>query len=264
MTTNKEIKRDGQAATKIFDDRTVESDYRTLVPVLNKGLRVLDIGCGTGAISKGIANYVGADGHVTGIDNTEKFIQSGKESYGDIHNLTLIHTDLFEFEPEEKYDLIVAARVLQWLSNPKEALKKMREMLKPNGQVSILDYNHEAIEWEPNPPASMQKFYNVFLKWRSEAGMNNRIADDLSDYFRETGFASIEVLNSNELHRKGESNFNSKVAIWSKVALSTQMVEEGYISDGDRLMAIQEYDHWIKTAAESMTMKLNEVRGKRV
>jgi ubiquinone/menaquinone biosynthesis C-methylase UbiE len=263
MNANKEIKHDGQAATKIFDDRTVESDYRTLVPLLTKGLRVLDVGCGTGAISKGIANYVGPTGHVTGIDNTEKFIESGKETYKDVHNLTLVHTDLFEFKPEEKYDLIVAARVLQWLSNPKEALKKMREMLKPNGQISILDYNHEAIGWEPAPPASMQKFYSAFLEWRREAGMNNRIADDLSDYFKEAGFTSIEVLNSDELYRKGEPNFNSKVAIWSKVALLTQIVEEGYISDVDRLKAIEEYDHWIETAARSMTMKLNEVRGRR-
>ena len=261
MQPNKEIKRDGQSATKIFDDRTVESDYRTLPPLLIKGMRVLDVGCGTGAISKGIAGYVGPEGKVTGIDNTERFIQSGKESYKDIHNLDLLHVDLFEFVPEEKFDLIVAARVLQWLSNPKDALRKMKEMLKPNGTISILDYNHEAIEWTPDPPSAMQKFYTAFLKWRADAGMNNRIADDLSGYFKEAGLRSIEILNSDEHYVRGQANFDAKVAIWSKVALSTQMVEEGYISDADRLKAIEEYNHWITTDAQSMTMKLNEVRG---
>jgi hypothetical protein len=41
----------------------------------------------------------------------------------------------------------------------------------------------------------------------------------------------------------------------------TQMVDEGYISNEDRLKAIEEYNNWIHTDAELMIMKLNEVRG---
>ncbi len=76
---NKEIKRDGQTANNIFDNRSLEKDYRTLVPILTQGMKVLDVGCGTGAISKDIARHVGPTGKVTGIDNTEAFIISGKE-----------------------------------------------------------------------------------------------------------------------------------------------------------------------------------------
>lgn len=261
MKSNKEINRENTGSTKIFDDRTVETDYRTLIPFLKDGMRVLDIGCGTGAISKGIAHCVGETGHVTGIDNTERFIVSGIETYHDIKNLTLIHADLFEYHTTEKFDLIVAARVLQWLSNPKQALLKMKTILKPGGYVSILDYNHEAIEWKPEPPASMIKFYQTFLRWRSDAGMNNRIADDLPNYFSEVGFKSIEVLNSNETYTRERKDFITKAGIWSKVAGSKQMVEEGYISDNDRLKAIEDYNDWVNDEAQLMVMKLNEVRG---
>jgi ubiquinone/menaquinone biosynthesis C-methylase UbiE len=219
------------------------------------------VGCGTGAISKGIAQLVGETGHVTGIDNTEAFISSGQETYQSVANLELIHADLFSFEPKEKFDLIVSARVLQWLSNPKEALQKLKSLLKPGGQISILDYNHEALEWKPEPPASMQKFYNTFLKWRADAGMNNRIAEDLAGYFKDVGFHSIEVLNANEVYTKGDANFKDKVAIWSKVAGSRQMVDEGYITDEERLLAIEEYNEWIDTHAELMVMRLTETRG---
>lgn len=259
---NKEIKREGQAANTIFDNRSLENDYRTLVPILKQGMKVLDVGCGTGAISKGIAERVGPSGSVTGIDNTEAFIISGMETYKAVSNLELIHADLFQFETKEQFDLIVSARTLQWLSTPKEALVKMKSMLKPGGQISILDYNHEALEWNPVPPESMQRFYATFLRWRADAGMNNHIAEDLPDYLKEAGFDSIEVLNSDELYKKGDDNFLSKIGIWAKVAGSTQMVEEGYLDDKDRLKAIEEYTHWIETNAESMIMKLKEVRGK--
>jgi ubiquinone/menaquinone biosynthesis C-methylase UbiE len=261
MKANKHIHRDGEA-TKIFDNRSLTNDYRNLASILKPGMKVLDVGCGTGSISKDIAIIVGENGKVTGIDNTENFILSGSESYQDIKNLELIHIDLFDFNPEEKFDLIVSARVLQWLSNPKEALLKMKSLLKPNGQISILDYDHTNLNWNPSPPESMQSFYNTFLKWRHDAGMNNRIAEDLSNLLNEAGFHSVEKINSDELYNEERSDYKSKIGIWSKVAGSLQMVEEGYLDNELRLKAIEDYNHWIETEAISMTMKLNEVRGK--
>jgi ubiquinone/menaquinone biosynthesis C-methylase UbiE len=259
---NKEIKREAQGAGKIFDSRTLEKDYLTLPPILKAGLKVLDVGCGTGAISKGIAERVGQSGHVTGIDNTESFIISGKETYKSVSNLTLIHADIFQYKSEEKFDLIVSARTLQWLNNPAEAIIKMKSLLKPGGTISILDYNHTAIEWKPEPPASMKKYYKTFLKWRADAGMNNQVAADIAAYMEEASLNSIEVINANEVYKKGEPDFQSKIGIWSQVARSTQMVEEGYLDENDRLKAIEEYEIWIESEAQSMTMKLNEVRGR--
>jgi SAM-dependent methyltransferase len=226
-------------------------------------MKVLDVGCGTGAMSKGIAERVGPDGFVVGIDNTEHFISSGKATYKDVPNLTLIHADLFTFESADKFDLIVAARVLQWLSNPKEALTRLHAMLKPGGVLSILDYNHCALTWKPEPPESMQLFYKAFLRWRADAGMNNQIAEDLPGYFSGLNFESIEVLDADEHYKRGDDNFIQRVGIWSKVAELKQIVQEGYFDEATRVKAIEEYNEWVQLHAESMVMKLKEVRGKR-
>jgi ubiquinone/menaquinone biosynthesis C-methylase UbiE len=262
VTTNKHIERDSRDSTKIFDDRSLEADYSTLIPVLKEGLNVLDVGCGTGAISRGIAAYVGPTGRVTGIDNTAAFIESGKSSYADVLNLKLIHADLFEFEAEEKFDLIVSARTLQWLGNPKEALLKFKAMLAPGGMVSVLDYNHEALTWQPEPPESMRTFYSAFLQWRADAGMNNRIADDLQRLFEETGFQAVEVLKADETYKSENNNFIARAGIWSKVAAMKQISDEGYIDNQTRLQAIEDYNNWITTEATMMIMRLNDVRGR--
>jgi ubiquinone/menaquinone biosynthesis C-methylase UbiE len=259
---NKTINRDHQSTNKIFDNRSLQRDYGTLIPILKDGLRVLDVGCGTGAISNGIAKLVGPTGCVIGIDNTEKFITSGNESYKETPNLKLVHSDLFNYTNDENFDLIVSARTLQWLSNPQDALKKMKSLLNPGGQISILDYNHEKLEWSPQPPESMQVFYRSFLNWRADAGMNNQIADHLADYFTEAGFHSIEIFNADEIYKKGDENFLERIGIWSKVAKLKQIVDEGYITEDLRLEAIEEYDNWTKTDAKQMIMKLTEVRGK--
>ena len=225
-------------------------------------MTILDVGCGTGSISKDIAAFVGDTGKVIGIDNTVQFIESGKLSYKDVQNLSLVHFDLFDFETEERFDLITSARTLQWLNNPKEALQKMKTLLKPDGRISILDYNHNEIEWNPEPPNSMKLYYKAFLKWRSDAGMNNGIADDLHKLMSEVGMSEIEIINSNEHYERNRKDFKSKVGIWAKVAGSTQMVEEGYVDEKLRRKAIDEYNEWVDNEAISMTMKLKEVRGR--
>lgn len=260
VTENKTIDRAGQNASAIFNQRTLEQDYHTLLSALKPGLRVLDIGCGTGAISKDIANIVGATGYVIGIDNTASFINEGKELFADVTNLELLHSDLFDFETAEKFDLIVSARTFQWISTIDKAIDKIRSLLKPNGQISVLDYNHEMINWSPKIPASMQNFYNMFLMWRKDAGMNNRIGFDLIDIFEEHGFDEVEIFNADEHYESKNPLHIDKIKVWSQVAGSRQMVKEGYISDEDRLKAIEDYNDWVENKAVSMTLKLREVR----
>jgi ubiquinone/menaquinone biosynthesis C-methylase UbiE len=254
---NKVINRDN-GANKIFDDRTLETDYRTLRSFLGPNMNVLDIGCGTGSISKDIAKFVKS---VIGIDNTEKFIVSGRQSYSGVKNLELIAVDLFQFEPKVKFDLIISARTMQWLSDVPKALLKMKSMLKDGGTLSILDYNHTKVEWTPDPPAIMKKFYAAFLKWRAEAGMNNQVGDDLPQLFKAAGFRDVQMFNSDEHYTRGQENFVFRTGIWSNVAALKQIADEGYISDGERLQAIEEYNVWVNTTAQSMTLKLNETRG---
>jgi ubiquinone/menaquinone biosynthesis C-methylase UbiE len=253
-----------KGTSAVLDSRTLQNSYSTLIPILKKGMRVLDVGCGTGAITACIAEMVGENGSVAGIDNSEHLIAKGKEYYQHVANLELIAIDLFTYTPKEKFDLVVSARVLQWLSNPEKALLKLKDFLNPDGQISILDYNHKAIEWQPQPPESMVRFYNAFLDWRSDAGMDNEIADHLPEYFNRLGFHSIEVFTANEVCQSKDEDFLQKIGIWSKVAelRGPQMVESGFISDNERIKAIEDYNLWMKSNAQLMILKLTEVRAK--
>jgi len=48
-----------EGSAPILDNRSLEKDYRTLLPFVKEGMRVLDVGCGSGAISRGLAERVG-------------------------------------------------------------------------------------------------------------------------------------------------------------------------------------------------------------
>jgi trans-aconitate methyltransferase len=225
-------------------------------------MRVLDVGCGTGAISAGIAGVVGETGAVVGIDSSPHLIAKGREDHAVVRQLTLLEADLFAWHPHEKFDLIVSARVLQWLNNPGEALVKLKSLLNPGGIISVLDYNHTLLEWTPQPPESMQQFYTAFLNWRADAGMDNEIADHLPELFKQAGFHTVESLNADEAYGRESASFADKAGIWSKVAAlrGPQMVQDGYITDAARIQAMNEYDVWLTDKAEKMVMKLKDVR----
>ncbi|MGF6849739.1 ubiquinone/menaquinone biosynthesis C-methylase UbiE [Chitinophaga sp. W3I9] len=250
--------------SSVLDSRSLQNSYATLIPLLREGMRVLDVGCGTGAISAGIAGAVGKTGSVVGIDSSPHLIAKGNTDHADLSNLTLLEADLFAYNPAEKFDLIVSARVLQWLSNPREALLKFKSLLNPGGYISILDYNHHQLEWTPAPPESMQRFYKAFLSWRADAGMDNEIADHLSGLFEELGFHHITVLNADEIYTRGENNFAEKAGIWSKVAelRGPQMVESGFITEEERTRAVTDYQVWIAESAQKMVMKLKDVQAR--
>ncbi|MEM7655467.1 MAG: methyltransferase domain-containing protein, partial [Bacteroidota bacterium] len=188
----------------------------------------------------------------------------GKHLYSEVENLELIHTDLFAYQPDLPFDLITSARVLQWLKDPTAALEKFKTMLRPGGYISILDYDHTSLEWQPAPPQSMQHLYAQFLQWRADVGMNNQMAEDLPRFFQEIGLEAIEVIDANETYRRGAANFLPKIGIWTKVAESRgkQLVEDGYLTEAERLQAIAEYEAWIAAESEQMIMKLKEVRGR--
>ena len=255
-----------EGSAPILENRSIQQDYATIMPVLKSGLHVLDVGCGTGTMTADMAAKVGPNGSATGIDNSEHLIKRGKQLYDHLPNLDLELADLFGYEPPHQFDLIVSARVLQWLDNPQQAVKQLVSWLKPGGMISVLDYDHTDIEFTPEPPESMLEFYRQFLNWRTDAGMNNAIAKDLEHYFRKADLAQIESIDANQVYQKGQADFNFKAGIWADVAASRgkQLVEDGYLEEELRLRAIEEYRFWVANQAESMIMKLSDVRGIKV
>lgn len=244
-----------EGTNKVLDKRTLENANKNLLKYLQPGMHVLDVGCGSGSITKGIAEKVGPSGKVTGIDTGEQLVALANTNYPELDCRV---ADIYNFDTTERYDVITSARVLQWLKDPQVALLKMKTLLKPNGVIAILDYNHEKISWTPAIPAEMQLFYNAFLQWRKDAGFDNAIADHLGDIFSSIGFDSVHTEEQHEISTKNEPDFERDAAIWSEVAKTRgqQLVKDGYIKEEERLSAIAAYDKWIKEEGQQMQLYL--------
>jgi SAM-dependent methyltransferase len=255
---------DMPAATgAILDQRCLTDSHRQLASLLVPGLKVLDVGCGTGAITADVADVVGADGLAVGTDISQALLaQAGVRRLSRPH-LHFARSDLFALPFGQTFDIVTAARVLQWLANPRAALSAMCRAVKPQGIVLVLDYDHEQIEWTPAPPPSMQRFYAAFLSWRADAGLDNAVAGRLRAMFEDLGAVDVTLTMQHECTRRGSSEFVKRASLWADVAATRghQMVRDGFVSEAERDAAEHEYRAWVAVDAESMTLHLSAVHG---
>ncbi len=247
----------------ILNARSLDQAHARLSQLLYKGHKVLDIGCGTGAITRGIAEAVTEEGQVIGVDVNSSLIQEAIHTHDSYSHLTFQVGDIYQLPFQDHFDIVTAARVLQWLEDPFAAIKNMVKALKPGGTLIILDYNHEKIKWHPNPPKSMQTFYDAFLKWRSEAGMDNTISDHLSDMFSKADLIDVTETPQHEITNRGDSDFAVRIGIWADVAASRghQIVKDGFLDEEQRATADSDYRSWIHDGAQSQSMHLIAVEG---
>lgn len=249
--------------SRMLNVRSLQTAHRRLAEILEPGQTVLDVGCGTGAITRHIAQKVAPGGFVVGMDSNADLIQQARQRHQDIPNVRFVVADIYHVPCTGVFDVVTAARVLQWLASPQQALQAMRAATRPHGRVIVLDYHHGRVQWVPAPPVSMQQFYTAFLQWRAEAGMDNAIADHLVSMFRHVGLVDVRETPQHEVTTRQAPDFAARLGLWAEVAATRghQMVADGFLTATQRATAEAEYRTWIQTEAEAQTLYLLAVEG---
>ena len=112
-----------------------------LLPHLRPGMRLVDCGCGPGAITVDLAQAV-TPGEVIGIDLREDALTHGRKLAQDreLSNVTFQVANVYQLPfPDASFDAAFACAVLQHLAAPLEALKEMRRVLQSGGVIGIMD-----------------------------------------------------------------------------------------------------------------------------
>ena len=159
---------DGAAAT------SQGRDYkRRLLEALDPrpGLVVLDVGCGPATDLGALADAVGQQGRVIGIDNDPVMVDlaTGRTRdrptievrIGDAHALPL---------PDRSVDRARADRVLQHLEDPRRALAEFHRVLRAGGMVGLAEPDWDTLvidDVEPDPAQALARFIGARVRNRA-------------------------------------------------------------------------------------------------
>ena len=106
-------------------------DLLDLVAV-RRNLRVVDLGCGTGNLTRELADLL-PDSHVVGMDSSPQMLARANEYIRD--GLRFERGDQAELMGE--WDLIFSNAALQWSENHEDLIPYLFDRLAPNGQLLI-------------------------------------------------------------------------------------------------------------------------------
>jgi ubiquinone/menaquinone biosynthesis C-methylase UbiE len=126
---------------QVFIDPLISGLRKSVAEQVRPGETVIDIACGTGALSAAIARHAG---HVTGIDLSDDMIVTARRMARrkGINNISFeLHdaTDLSCYT-DNQFDVAVTSMAMHQFE-PGVAVKVLREMRRIAGRVIIADYN---------------------------------------------------------------------------------------------------------------------------
>ncbi|GHV79567.1 SAM-dependent methyltransferase [Spirochaetia bacterium] len=102
-----------------------------------KNVKVLDVGPGHGFYSYIIKNEYPAYDCLDIIDISRNSLDMTEKMLGEERRIHYINMDIFYFNSESKYDLIILGEVLEHLDNPRLILLKLSELLNDDGVLWI-------------------------------------------------------------------------------------------------------------------------------
>ncbi|AAM05550.1 TPA: class I SAM-dependent methyltransferase [Methanosarcina acetivorans] len=180
--------------------------FRQVIP--GEKLNVLDVGCGTGEMSRILAEM----GHkVTGIDLSEKMLTVAKSKASGSIEFRRGDAENPPFD-EGKFDAVVTRHVLWTLPNPEKALKSWRNVLKSGGRVVVLDgiWDNGSFETRMRRKIGNLMIHivekNDISKDSYTAEMNSMLPnakgvslDKAREYMEKTGFKDVRSLGLDKL-----------------------------------------------------------------
>ena len=159
---------------------------------LERGMKVLDLGCGIGTDAFDLAERVGPEGHVTGVDFSESLVaeaicraavrnQAITFQVGDAQNLSF---------PDGTFDAVRTERMLMHIPDAEKALSEMARVLRRGGRMAVLDFDWETQFCDSPHKETTRKIALSFC----DSMKNGWIGRRLPRIFREVGMTDIAVL----------------------------------------------------------------------
>ncbi len=103
------------------------------------GQRVLDVGCGPGALTTALVDLLGA-ASVAAVDPSEPFVDAARQRLPGVH-VELASAEALPFE-DGAFDASIAQLVVHFMGDPVAGLREMSRVTRPGGVVAACVWDH--------------------------------------------------------------------------------------------------------------------------
>jgi ubiquinone/menaquinone biosynthesis C-methylase UbiE len=130
------------------DEASARAEYLDLLR-LAPGQRVLDVGCGSGVVTRDIARRVAPGGQAVGVDASPGFLRVARELADEagLGTTVELHEGDVRSLPfgDRVFDAVVAVTVLVHVPGGAGAIPEMVRVTRPGGRVGIFDFDGDGV-----------------------------------------------------------------------------------------------------------------------
>lgn len=142
---------------------------------------VLSVGCGPGFETEALAEYVGQDGVITGIDVNEDVLAAARARCNELPQVSFERGDILDLPVgDESYDLAIAKQVLYAVSDIEAALEELFRVVKAGGRVAVTAVDRRS-HVKHTPTDLMQRADEVYRAESDHSQLGTRLASLLPE-----------------------------------------------------------------------------------
>lgn len=188
-------------------------DFLDLVGV-RSGALCLDLGCGGGEVTFGLAQLVGPEGHVTGVDMDEVKLALARASAVErgFANVEFRAANVNDWSEAHAYDLVYSRLLLEHLSRPVDLLRRMWAAVRPGGSIAVEDADFDGLFCDP-PNDGFDFYARTYPRVLERHGGDAAAGRKLYGYFLEAGILRPNLRMVQNANTTGEEKALSLVTL---------------------------------------------------
>jgi SAM-dependent methyltransferase len=220
--------------------RNAQNSAAYLLPYLEPGTELLDVGCGPGTLSIDLARHV-APGHVLGVDLDPSVVaEAVHTAEGTGVDISFAAGDFATVTPPSGgFDVVHAHQVLQHVGDPVDTLRSMARLARPGGIIAARDADYPAMTWFPREP-QLDRWLDMYMKVTARNGANGDGGRQLLHWAEQAGLCDIAYTTSTWTFHTGD-DLAWWTSLWADRVTTSRLghmaVEYG-IATADELDAI--------------------------
>jgi ubiquinone/menaquinone biosynthesis C-methylase UbiE len=202
---------------------------------LHPGDRVLDLGCGRGAVLLAAAQAVGADGYAAGIDLAPEMVRATAAEIG-VRGLRNVAVRVDDAEdpgfPARSFEAVTAGLMMFITPDPAAALASAHRVLVPGGCFAMSTFAPEDEAWQRPLRAALAAGGRQAAadEWSRDRGDNGQLdtPERIADLLTRAGFTEVETVEEAQVSTYAQAE-DWWTSLWSsgrRAALLRHIPEE--------------------------------------